>query len=102
MKWWKIAIYSSVAWFGVALAVGLGLVWYITTHPMGPRIDEARFGKAGEMTGTMTSTGIGVIWLGLSARSNSLSRRPEGKTKRRRSSQAGRGGPRDPTCGASP
>jgi hypothetical protein len=77
MAWWKTAIYASVVWFGISLAAGAGLVWFITAHPMGPQIDEARFEKAGEMTGTMAGTGIGIIWLGLfvwSGRSRSSGR----------------------------
>lgn len=59
----KTAIYASIVWFVVSLAVAAGLFWYITTHPMGPLIDEARFASATEGSGWLMMTGIGGIWM---------------------------------------
>jgi hypothetical protein len=69
MAWWKTAICASAVWFLGSLAVGIALVWSINAHLMGRQFDQARIGKAGEVTGMMAGIGIGIIWLGLFARS---------------------------------
>lgn len=68
MEWWKTAIYASVAWVVISLAVGMVLVWQIMSHPMGGQIDRTRVAKAGDITGMMAGIGIGLICLGLFGR----------------------------------
>jgi hypothetical protein len=68
MEWGKTAIIASVAWLFISLAVGMALVWQITAHPMGGRVDRERVAKAGNITGMMAGVGIGLICLGLFGR----------------------------------
>jgi hypothetical protein len=88
MEWVKTAILASVVWFVASIVLCIGWALYVPTGPLSPEAKRARVAQTGEMAGTMAGVGIGVIWLGLFARSNLRSRRPKGK-KRRRS-----GGPR--------
>ena len=85
MEWWKTAVYASFVWVFVSVAIGVGMLRYITTHRKGHQVDVARAGKAGDTAGMMCGVGVGVIGLGLFARSAVQSRRPK---KRRRSGRS--------------
>jgi hypothetical protein len=62
MKWWKVGAYASFVW-GLCVAVlAGGMIWYISAHPMGANIDEARTEKAGQATGMLLGVGIVLIW----------------------------------------
>jgi hypothetical protein len=89
MEWVKTAILASVVWFVASIVLCIGWALYVPTGPLSPEAKRARVAQTGEMAGMIAGAGIGVIWLGLFARSNLLSRRPKGKKKRRRT-----GGPR--------
>jgi hypothetical protein len=91
MDWVKTAIYATVLWIGAAMLVAVGFLWYTNTHSRGREADRAFLAKAGEYTGYVTGTGIGITWLGLFAQSNLSFHRPKRKKKRRRSGQAPRG-----------
>jgi hypothetical protein len=88
----KTMILATVIWFLVSMAAGLAAAWYISTRPMGPRVDEARYARAVEMTGTLAATGIGGTWFFvvllpmLQSQSTQAGKK---KKKRRRSGQAG-------------
>jgi hypothetical protein len=90
MEWVKTAILASVVWFFASIVLCIGWALYVPTGPLSPEAKRARVAKTGELAGMMAGAGIGVIWLGLFARSNMQSRRPKGKKKRRRSGQARR------------
>ena len=62
MRWWKVGIYASIAWVLVVIVVAVCMLWYISTHPMGPKLDDARHEKAGEMTGMLLGIGLVAIW----------------------------------------
>ena len=90
MEWVKTAILASVVWFFASIVLCIGWALYVPSRPVeDPEAKRARVAQTGEMAGMIGGAGIGVIWLGLFARSNLRSRRPKGKKKRRRT-----GGPR--------
>jgi hypothetical protein len=62
MRWWKVGIYASVVWVLVVALVSGGMMWYIASHPMGPRVDEARQERAGQLAGTLLGVGLVAIW----------------------------------------
>ncbi len=62
MSGWKFGVFASVAWAAVSIALGVGLVWYVSAHPINPRVDEAREARAGEAAGMLLGVGLGAIW----------------------------------------
>jgi hypothetical protein len=62
MRWWKVGIYASVAWMLLVVVLGAGWLWYISSHPMGENLDEARSEKAGEVVGMLLVAGLVAIW----------------------------------------
>jgi hypothetical protein len=62
MPWWKLGIYGSIAWVLVVAAVAAGLLWYISSHPMGPALDDARQDKAGQVAGMLLGFGLTSLW----------------------------------------
>src|SRR2546423_12142955 len=62
MRWWKFGIYGSVAWVLVVIAAAGGLLWYVSSHPIGPKVDEAREEKVGELAGVLLGAGLVAIW----------------------------------------
>jgi hypothetical protein len=92
MEWVKTAILASVVWFFASIALCIGWALYVPSGPLRtPEAKRARVAQVGEMAGMIAGAGIGVIWLGLFARSNMQSRRPKGKKKRRRPGEPRRG-----------
>jgi hypothetical protein len=62
MLWWKVGIYASIAWILVVAVISGGMMWYISSHPMTPRIDDARHEKAGNLAGILLVVGLVPIW----------------------------------------
>lgn len=62
MRWWQFGIYASVAWAVVVAVIAGGLLWQISSHPMGEQIDERRMKKAGEAAGMLLGAGLSAIW----------------------------------------
>jgi hypothetical protein len=65
MRWWKVGIYASIAWVLLVAVVAGCLLWYISSHPMGPKVDDARHEKAGSVTGMLLGIGLVAIWASL-------------------------------------
>jgi hypothetical protein len=63
MPWWKLALYVSLAWVLFLVLVSVGMLWYISAHPMGPSVDEAREEKTGELVGMLFAGGLVPIWV---------------------------------------
>jgi hypothetical protein len=82
MEWVRTAILASVVWFFASIVLCIGWALYVPTGPLSPEAKRARVAQTGERAGMMAGVGIGVIWLGLFARSNLQSRRPKGKKRR--------------------
>jgi len=59
---WKAGIYASLAWLVISIGFGVLMVWYISSHPAGPAVDEVRETKAGEAAGQLVVVGWLVIW----------------------------------------
>jgi hypothetical protein len=63
MQWRKVGVYATLVWgLFVAILAG-GMIWNISSHPMGAKIDDARMEKAGEATGMLLLAGIAFIWI---------------------------------------
>jgi hypothetical protein len=62
---WTVGAYASLVWAILSIAAGVGLVWYISSHPISPRVDEVREAKAGEITAELLMCGWLAIWLHL-------------------------------------
>ena len=62
MRKWKIPILFSIGWLIATICAAAWMMWYITTHPIDPLVDEARADKAGYATGIMLGMGWGPIW----------------------------------------
>ena len=45
------------------MAIGVGLLWYISDHSMGARLDDIRAGKAGQIVGMLLAGSLLVIWV---------------------------------------
>ena len=76
----------------LSIALCLGWALHVPTGPLSPEGRRARVARTGEMAGTIAGVGIGIIWLGLFARSQFADRRPKRKKKRRRPDGAPRAG----------
>jgi hypothetical protein len=62
MHWWKIGVYASAVW-GVLMVILAGfMLWFISSHPMGANLDDARSRKAGEAVGMLMGDGFAAIW----------------------------------------
>jgi hypothetical protein len=62
MQWWKAGVYASIVWGLFVAVLAGGMIWYISSHPMGANIDEARMEKGGQATGMLLVAGIAFIW----------------------------------------
>jgi hypothetical protein len=62
MQWWKVGVYASFAWVLILVVLAGGMIWYISSHPMGGHRDDARMESAGEATGMLLAAGIALIW----------------------------------------
>ena len=61
--WWKVGVYASFVWVLFVAFLAGGMIWFISSHPMGAKIDDARMEKAGQATGMLLAAGIAFIWL---------------------------------------
>ena len=59
----------------VAVLAG-GMIWFISSHPMGAKIDDARMEKAGQAACMLLVVGIALIWFYAIARLKKASGRP--------------------------
>ncbi|MFM8933833.1 MAG: hypothetical protein ACKOS8_18365 [Gemmataceae bacterium] len=59
----KNSIIATVVWTVVVLAVGVGMIIYIGTHPVPGATVEQRSQKAGSGTGFVAALGYAGIWL---------------------------------------
>ena len=62
MPWWKVGLIASIVLLVVMSLVAGGVLWYITAHPMGEVLDDARSEKAGEVVGMLLTGGLIAIW----------------------------------------
>lgn len=61
MQWWKVGVYASLIWGLFVAVLAGGLIWNISSHPMGAKIDDARMEKAGEATGLLLVACIAFV-----------------------------------------
>jgi len=64
MKWWKLAVFASIAWVLLLVALTAGVIWYVSARPLGVKEADAREELVGMLVGALLGGGLVAIWLG--------------------------------------
>ena len=62
MRRWKTGLWASLVWVLIVVAAASGMVWYISSHPFSPAVDDIRHAKAGALIGASLVFGLSAIW----------------------------------------